>query len=183
MAKKVLILTGSPRRGGNSDSMAAAFKLGAEKAGAEVQQVDMAELNVKGCNVCDKCWTDDMVCVFQDDMQKVYPLLEWADMLVFAFPIYYFTYPAQIKVFFDRLYPYAFQNQEKAENKEAVLLVCGEIDDPSVFDGVISTYRITCSYMKWNDSGVVCATGVNHIGDIQGTQWLEKAQDLGEAVG
>jgi multimeric flavodoxin WrbA len=183
MAKKILILTGSPRRNGNSDALAEAFTTGAEKAGAEVRRVNTAELKIGACIACEKCWENDKPCIFQDDMEKIYPLLEWAEMFVLAFPLYYYTFPSQLKLVLDRLFPYAFKNTEVINGKDSVMLVCAETDNPADFDGVVSTYKIVGEYLTWNDKGVICAPGLGKKEDILNTNWQELAQKLGESLG
>ena len=183
MGKKVLVIVGSPRRGGNSDAMADAFTRGAETAGAEVRRINVSELKIKACTACEQCWESDRPCVFQDDMEKAYPLIEWADMFVFAFPLYYYTYPAQLKMFIDKLFPYEVRHTEATKDKETALLACGGTDDPSEFDGLVSTYRITCGFKGWKGKGVLCAHGLNSRDDILNTDWQEKARQLGESLG
>ena len=183
MSKKILVLTGSPRRDGNSDTLAKAFKSGAEKAGAEVQIVNTSTLKISACIACDKCWEKDAPCIFKDDMEKIYPLLEWADMFVLAFPLYYYTIPTQLKVALDRFYPFEFQKTEVTKGKDASMLVCAGTDDQKEFEGLVSTYKIICNYMNWNDIGMICADSLNAKDDILNTDWLKQAEILGEKAG
>ena len=182
MTKNILVLTGSPRKDGNSDTLAQYFIKGAEKTGAEVQQVNTSKLKINACIACDKCWEKDVPCVFRDDMDKIYPLLEWADTFVFACPLYFYTYSAQLKVVLDRLYSYEFRNRETVRGKNTVLLVTAGTENPDDFDGIVSSYKITCEYLGWNDKGIICADSLNAAGDILNTKWLEQAQKLGESL-
>ena len=107
MSKKVLILKGSPRKNGNSSALADQVALGARELGAEVDIVQLDEMQIAPCDACDFCQETDGVCVIQDDMQLLYPKIQQADALVIASPIYWFTFSAQTKLCIDRLY--AFQ--------------------------------------------------------------------------
>ena len=104
MSCKVLVVTGSPRVGGNSDTLAEAFIEGAKSAGCEVRRIDAGRAKIAGCLGCNYCFSHEGVCVQQDDMQQFYPDLHWADVLVYATPLYCFTYPAQLKAFQDRMF-------------------------------------------------------------------------------
>jgi hypothetical protein len=97
MVKKILVMTGSPRKGGNSDMLADAFIKGAESAGHEVTKFECAHKNIKPCIACDACYSQKGACVFNDDFNELAPLLEQSDVIVFAPPVYWFTFPAQMK--------------------------------------------------------------------------------------
>lgn len=86
--KDVLILSGSAREGGNSDVMAHAFAKGAMEAGHNVSIFNCAENPVNGCLHCDRCWRDGAPCIQEDNFTRLTPLLEKANMLVFASPLY-----------------------------------------------------------------------------------------------
>jgi multimeric flavodoxin WrbA len=104
-AAKVVILLGSPRRKGNSATLAEKVAAGAKAAGASVESFYLHGMNIKPCSACDACRGDiDTNCVIQDDMQILYPKLRAADAIVIASPIYWFTVSAQTKLFMDRCY-------------------------------------------------------------------------------
>lgn len=102
---KILVLQGSPRAKGNTRAMVAAFAEGATSAGHQVDVLDVCEMDIHGCVACEFCHTRGKgACAQQDDMQKVYTLLNGADMLVVAAPIYFHDIPGQIKCAVDRFY-------------------------------------------------------------------------------
>ena len=101
--KKVLVLTGSPRRGGNTDLLAEAFARGAKEAGYEVVIYETAHKNIKGCRACDCCFSTDKACVFDDDdFNKLAELLMESDAIAFSVPLYWYNFPAQMKAALDR---------------------------------------------------------------------------------
>ena len=102
MAKNILVLTGSPRNGGNTDQLADAFIAGAQWAGHTVTKYATADKNIKGCMDCKACFANGGVCVIPDDFPTLAPLMEQADMVVFATPLYWFSFPAQLKAAIDR---------------------------------------------------------------------------------
>ena len=99
---KVVILNGSPRKGGNTEIMAETFAKAADKH--EVEILNIAPMNIKGCLGCKYCYAHQGECVQKDDMSKVLEILKDADMVVFASPIYWFDITAQLKTVIDRLY-------------------------------------------------------------------------------
>ena len=87
---KIIVLNGSPRPSGNTKAMISAFTEGAERAGHEVTAFDVCRMSIKGCLACEYCHTKAFrQCVQKDDMQKIYPVLDEAEMIVLASPIYY----------------------------------------------------------------------------------------------
>jgi multimeric flavodoxin WrbA len=97
----VLGIYGSPRKGGNTDTLLDAVLEEAAKAGAEVEKVYCRRLKMSGCIECGGCDKTGQ-CVVDDDMQKVYPLLERAEAVVLAAPVFFYNVPAQCKALIDR---------------------------------------------------------------------------------
>ena len=181
MKKNILVLTGSPRVGGNSDLLADSFIKGAIKAGHEVAKCEVGRKNVKRCIACDTCFSTGNPCSLHDDFNDIAPHIEKADMIVFATPLYWFTFPAQLKAVIDKFY--AFNIGKKELNiKESILLVCGEDSDLSGFDGIISTYKLIASYQEWSDRGQLVVPGVYNKGDILSTDYLARAEEMGSNI-
>jgi len=182
--KNILVLTGSARKNGNSDRMADTFIKEALSVGHEVTKFETAKKEIRGCIACETCWSKGKPCSFQDDFDELAPLLETADVIVFATPLYWFTFPAQIKAFIDKLYAYAGKNcLRPLKIKECLLLVCGADDNLKIFDGIIATYKEIAHYMKWEDKGIVAVPKVNKKGDIEATDGLVKAKEYGKMLG
>ena len=101
---KIVVLNGSPRKGGNTEIMTQAFTKGAEKKGHEVVNLPVGTMKIRGCMACEYCFSHNGECAQKDDMTQVYEKLKDADMVVFASPIYWFDITAQLKAVIDRLY-------------------------------------------------------------------------------
>lgn len=94
----ILILNGSPRPNGNTAAMIRAYAEGANEAGHIIHVVDVCKMKINGCLACEYCHTKgNGVCIQKDDMQEVYPLLEQAEMIVLASPIYYHSFTGQLQ--------------------------------------------------------------------------------------
>ena len=102
--KKVLILAGSPRKGGNSDILCDAFAKGAAEAGHQVEKIYVQQLRIGGCMACYGC-RGTGVCVQKDDMASVLEKLIAADVIVLATPVYFYSMDGQMKTLIDRTLP------------------------------------------------------------------------------
>ncbi|MDR1148372.1 MAG: flavodoxin family protein [Spirochaetaceae bacterium] len=176
--KNILVITGSPRKNGNSTLMANAFIEGAKMAGNETMLFEAGKMKINGCIACDTCFTKGMACSFNDDFNKLVPMLENADIIVFCTPLYWFTFPAQLKSVIDKLYSF---NRGKKELKirESILMVCAETNDINDFKGIIKTYKLILNYKGWKNREILTIPNVNKIGEIQETDALKKANNIG----
>ena len=119
----IIVLNGSPRPAGNTKAMIEAYQAGAESAGHSVQVFDICKMNVHGCLACEYCHTkEDRVCVQKDDMQEIYPVLDEADMIVLASPVYYHGFSGQLQCAINRIYAL---DHPKNLKKAALLLSLG----------------------------------------------------------
>ena len=178
--KNILILTGSARKGGNSDLLAEAFAKGAKSAGHMVNIFSCGRSDIKSCLGCESCWATGNPCVQQDDFDELWPLLEQADMLVFCSPLYWYNISGHLKCVVDRLYPYSKKNKPRdLKIKETMLLMCGESWFEKSFAGPAEAYRQMIGYKGWSDRGRLFATRVFDKGEIAGSSILKKAEKMG----
>jgi len=183
MGKNILVLTGSARRGGNSDLMANAFIKGAEAAGNKVTKYETAFKDLKGCIYCDTCYSlgDDKACTHDDVFNELAPYYQTADVIVFATPLFWYTFPAQIKAAIDKLYSLMVGNKP-SNIKESMLLVCGTGKDTFKYDGIIKSYELIVSDRKWIDCGHYVVPDVTYVGDVAGTGHLVNIEELGRKI-
>ena len=114
MNKRVLIISASPRRSGNSDLMAEQFKKGAVEAGNTVEKIFLANKKIGYCLACDYCKKNNGICVQKDDMTDLLNSMMLADVIVLASPVYFYNVSAQLKTFMDRTYA-RFETFKKRE--------------------------------------------------------------------
>jgi len=103
---KIVCLLGSPRKKGNSATVAARLMERAAALGAEVETIYLNELSYKGCQACYACKTGSEICVMKDDLTSVLEKVKQADGVVMASAIYYGDITAQLKGFIDRTFSY-----------------------------------------------------------------------------
>lgn len=183
MSKNILVITGSPREGGNSELMADAFIAGAKAKGHETVKFRAAAKKINGCTACNTCWSKGRACSFDDGFTELEPLLEKADVLVFSSPLYWFGMTAQIKAAIDKFYAYLMDNcQRPLHIKESALLICGEGKEIESFNGAVETYKYTADYWRWKDAGVLVVPKVYAKGAIAKTDALARAEELGRSI-
>ena len=112
MEKRVLILSGSPRKGGNSDLLCDEFARGAREAGHQVEKIRVQEQKIAPCLACYGCRGTGM-CVQKDDMAAILEKMVAADVLVLATPVYFYSMDGQLKTLIDRTLPRYTEIQDK----------------------------------------------------------------------
>lgn len=183
--KIVAILLGSPRSGGNSEQLADALARGAEEKGFEVRKIRLAGKKLNGCLDCRKCWSTGTPCVQRDDMGAVHEGMADADVLVFATPLYFYSWSAQMKPVWDRLIPFFGDSAKiKFAGKRAVLLSAAGDAEESVFEGLRASFRLACGYAGWKIEGMICAPDMYPKTDMaeKGEKFLSEAYELGRSL-
>lgn len=149
----ILVLNGSPRKKGNTASLLAAFKEGAESQGHNVEIIAVGNLKLNGCLACEYCHTKgDGKCIQQDDMQPLYPKLASADMVVLASPVYYGSFSGQLQSCITRWYAPG----KPAAQKYAMILSSGSED---VYDALKAQYRDIVAFFGATDCGIKTFAG------------------------
>jgi multimeric flavodoxin WrbA len=179
MGKNILVLTGSPRKNGNSFAMTDAFIQAAEVKGHTITRFDTAMMNVNGCQDCKACFKTGKACAFDDDFNIIAPAIEAADAIVFTMPVYWYTVPAQLKAVIDKLFAFAV-GRKKLSGKECALITCCEEKEMTTMDGVRFVYEKTAAFWKWQSVGEVLVPGVFKAGDIEKTDGKEQAAALAD---
>ncbi len=155
---KILVLNGSPRPQGNTAAMASAFANGARENGHQVDVIHVCQKQIAGCLACEYCHQKnsghERQCVQRDDMQAVYPLLDEAEMIVLASPVYYHGFSGQLQCAINRIYAL---DKPKKLKKAALILSSG---DNHVYSGAIFAYQNSfLNDLKLEDMGIFTAHG------------------------
>lgn len=175
----VLILSGSPRKGGNTDLLVEAFVKGASQR-HHVEVVFVRDYKVSPCMGCNACIRNELhTCVQNDDMSLIYEKMSWTDMLVIASPVYFYGLSAQLKVVIDRFHS---PIRDRFRLKKMALLLVGAATLPELFDSILSQYRLCLNFFQLEDAGRVLVRGAKDKGDIWNTDALHEAFHLGSNV-
>ena len=179
MSKKIVVITGSPRKNGNSFAMTDAFVKAAEEKGHTVTRFDTSFMKIGFCHACETCYKSGKACSFDDDFNLIAPAVLEADAVVFTMPVYWYSIPAQIKGVIDRLFSLVVGGKDFA-GKDCALITCCEEEDMSVMDGVRVPMERTAALLKWNMVGEVLVPGVLEAGAIDKTDGCKQAAALAE---
>ena len=175
----ILILSGSPRKGGNTDLLVEAFVKGASQKN-HVEVVSVHDYKVYPCMGCNACFkSNGNTCVQRDDMPLIYEKMAHADMLVIASPVYFYGLSAQLKAVIDRCHN---PIRDSFRIKKIALLLVGAATLPELFDSILAQYRLCLNFFKLEDAGRVLVRGVKDKGDIQNTDALNEAFLLGTRI-
>ena len=175
----ILILSGSPRKGGNTDLLVEAFVKGASQK-HHVEVVSVRDYKVNPCMGCNACFKNkDNTCAQKDDMPLVYEKMSQTDMLVIASPVYFYGLSAQLKTVIDR-----FHNpiRDTFPLKKMALLLVGAATLPELFDSILTQYKLCLNFFKLENAGRVLVRGVKDKGDIKNTDALNEAFELGKQI-
>jgi multimeric flavodoxin WrbA len=187
----VLGIYGSPRKGGNTDLLLDAALAEARTAGARVETVYCRRLKMSGCLGCGGC-DETGQCVVDDDMQKVYPLLQQARAIVLASPIYFYGLPAQCKALVDRsqacwssrmLQKPTPEQRKTHDSGRGYLIAVGATKGQRMFQCMELTARYFYDALDMTYEGGLLVPGVEKKAQIaQNGPALERARALGREL-
>jgi multimeric flavodoxin WrbA len=182
----ILIINGSPRKRGNSATLAQQVASGAEAADAQVETVFLHGMDIAPCNACDACLKSaDPGCVIADDMQDLYPKLKEADVIVIASPVYWFTVSAQTKLFMDRCYAFEGPGENPLRDKRyAIILAYGDSDPfNSGAVNALRTFQDGLGYIGAEIAGMIYGSASKPGEIAQNEDLMERAFQLGKQLG
>jgi len=174
--KKVLILSGSPRKGGNSDLLCDEFMRGAKEAGHDVEKIWVATKKIDYCHACYYCQKSGGECTIKDDMADVLQKMINADVIVLASPVYFYSIDAQLKALIDR----TVARWTEVKNKEFYYIVTCADEERESQERTIECFRGYADCVEGAvEKGIVYGTGVYQKGEIVGTPMMEEAYQMG----
>lgn len=179
MKKTVLILSATPRPGGNSDTLCDQFALGAREAGHTTEVVRLRDRRIgycTGCGVCNRTHR----CVQKDDMAAILDKMVQADVIVLATPVYFYTMDAQMKTLIDRTVP----RYTEISHKDFYYLVTAADTNPAHLQRTIEGFRGFAEDCLEGavEKGIVYGVGAWQKGEIQHTPAMRQAYEMGRAV-
>lgn len=177
MSKKILILSGSPRKGGNSDLLCDEFTRGAQEGGNDVQKIFIRGKKIAPCSACYYCRDNGGVCAIKDDMAEILDKMLEADVIVMASPVYFYSIDAQLKAVIDR----AVAKWTEIKNKEFYYIMTAAEDSDTVMDCTLECMRGFAVCLDGSkEMGVICGKGVYEAGEIKNTPYIKEAYEMGK---
>ena len=173
--KKILILSGSPRKNGNSDLLCDEFARGAMEAGHEVEKIRVAEKKIGYCRACYAC-RGTGVCAVKDDMAEILQKMIDCDVIVLASPVYFYSIDAQLKTVIDR----TVARWLEVKNKEFYYIVTAADEELVSADTTLACFR---GYAECVDGaremGVIYGMGAYEKGEVKGKSAMTEAYEMG----
>ena len=176
----VLGIVGSPRKGGNTETLVDAVLAGAEEAGASTEKVLLRELEIGPCLACDACRRTG-ACVQKDDMGSLLEKMKDAEVWVFGTPVYWWGPTAQFKAFLDRWYG----SDRKAifPGKRVILTIPFEDTYAAAPRHTVGILTESLNYVGAEVVATVLAPRVHRRGEVsQRLDLMKVAQNAGREV-
>lgn len=179
MNKKVLILSGSPRKNGNSDLLCNEFMRGAIENGNQVEKIFIRDKNIGYCTACYYCKQNNGKCSQKDDMEDIIEKMKSCDVMVLASPVYFYSIDAQLKTVIDR----TVAQWTNIKNKEFYYIMTSADADKSAMDCTLECFRGFAVCLKNSEErGVIYGTGVYEAGKVKNTKFMNEAYLMGKNV-
>ena len=178
LSKKVLILSGSPRKGGNSDHLCDQFLKGALEAGHEAEKIFVSEKNIGYCRACYAC-RNTHKCFQKDDMEEILTKIVEADVLVLASPVYFYSIDAQIKTMIDR----TLARWTEIKDKEFYYILAAGEDSKAIMERSVECFRGFADCFKGSrERGIIYGHGLYAKDDAKTFAYTKEAYEMGKNV-
>lgn len=179
MSKKVLILSATPRKGGNSEILCEEFERGAKEAGNTVELIRLREQDIRYCTGCGVCNSTHR-CVQKDGMARILDKMVSADAIVLATPVYFYTMDAQLKTLIDRTVPRYLE----ISSKDFYFIVTAADTQQSNLERTVEGLRgFTAECLEGAaEKGVIYGSGAWQKGEIRQTPAIIEAYEMGLSV-
>lgn len=177
--KNAIIISSTPRKGGNSEVLANEFARGVKDAGHYVEVINLRDYNLKYCIGCYACHKNGK-CIHNDGMNELAKKLLKANVIVFATPVYFYSMSGQLKVFIDRLVPHYTKI-----TADTYLIATQWDSNEKNMENTFNAIRgctIDC-FENCKEKGVLYGTGLDSIGDAQkNKEYMLQAYTMGKNI-
>lgn len=179
MSKSVLVLSASPRKGGNSDLLCDRFMQGASESGHLVEKVFIKNKKINYCTGCGTCFSGNKPCPQKDDMADILDKMVSADVIVMSTPVYFYAMNGQMKTLIDR----TCARYQEINNKEFYFIVAAADTSKKAMQRTIEEFRgFTDCLTEPREKGVIYGTGAWNIGDIKDMPVMQEAYLMGKTI-
>jgi multimeric flavodoxin WrbA len=179
MSKKILIISSSPRKSGNTDILCERFAEGAIEAGNDTETIYLREKNIGNCLACDSCKRNGGECIRKDDMEDILRKMMGSDAIVMATPVYFYSMNAQMKNLIDRTY----SRYLGIKDKEFYFMVTAADDDIKAMERTVEGFRgFTYCLEGAVEKGIIYGVGSWNKGDVKGKRAYDDAYGMGRSI-
>lgn len=179
MSKKIVILSSTPRRGGNSELLCEQISAGAKDAGHQVNKIFIRDYKINYCTGCGVCFNGGKSCPQQDDMAEILDRMVAADVIVMATPVYFYTMSGQMKTLIDR----TCARYREIRKKEFYFVVAAADSNLKAMERTIESFRgFTSCLDEAVEKGVLYGTGAWAKGEIKKSDTYNRAYEMGRMI-
>jgi len=177
--KKVLVVSSSPRKGGNSDLLCDEFIKGAVESGHDVEKIFVRSKKINYCTGCGICVKEKKPCPQKDDMAEILDKIIYSDVIVMATPVYFYTMCGQMKTVIDR----TCSRYTEIKNKEFYFILTAADNNLQAMERTVEEFRgFTSCLSKPKEKGIIYGTGAYTIGEIKKKPAMKQAYEMGYSV-
>ena len=178
MCKKVLVLSSSPRKGGNSDTLCDQFIKGAQESGNDVEKIYLRNKRINYCTGCGTC-NLQKPCPQKDDAAEVIDKMVKADVIVLATPVYFYTMSAQMKTLIDR----SCARYTEISNKDFYFIATMAETEANRIERTFESLRGFTDCLEGpREKGTIAAIGVWQKGEVNDKHYMQQAYEMGKAI-
>lgn len=177
MNKRVLALSSSPRKGGNSDLLCDQFVQGAQEMGHQVEKIFLRDRTINYCTGCGTCLDGRKNCPQKDEMPEILEKMVVADVIVMATPVYFYTMAAQMKTLIDR----CCSRYVEISDKEFYFILAAADSNEAGMERTLEGFRgFTSCLTGARERGYVLGVGAWNMGDIKKSEAMRQAYKMGK---
>ena len=179
MSKNILVISSSPRKGGNSDLLCDQFIAGANESGHNTEKIYVRDKKINFCTGCGTCFQGKKPCPQRDDMSEILEKIVSADIIVMATPVYFYAMCGQMKTLIDR----TCARYTEISNKEFYYLITAAVGQKRALERTVEEFRgfLDCLNNP-KEKGIVYGTGAWNIGDIKQSEAMLQAYHYGKSA-
>lgn len=181
--KRIVVISSSPRKDGNSAELCKQFVKGAKEAGHDVELFYLQDFRMSPCLACEYCRSHDRQCVIKDDADTIIDKIIQSDVFVLATPIYFYSVSAQLKILMDRMFAREYEIRDGDKKRESYLILTSGAPDHESMVGAVESYRGFIRVLRTvEDKGVIYGTGAFHKGDAEKHPSFKEAYEIGQCI-
>ncbi|NVM55762.1 MAG: flavodoxin family protein [Candidatus Helarchaeota archaeon] len=173
---KILALIGSPRKGSNTDTVVDQILDGSKTKGHTSEKLYLYDYEISPCMDCRNCKKGDLICTIKDDMQKIYPKMEEADLIIFGTPIYFYGATGKMKLLIERMRPFIANG--KLKGKKGIVLAPSE-EGPKACGLLVKMFQMSFEYLGIEFAGKILPKAYERGEIKQNQKELKRAYEIG----
>jgi len=179
MNNNVIVLSSSPRRGGNSDLLCDQFIAGARDKGHQAEKIFLKDRKINYCTGCGTCIDKNKPCPQKDDMAEILQKMSGARVIVMATPVYFYTMCGQMKTLIDR----TCAGYRNLNDKDFYFIISAADNNKAAMERTLEGFRgFTSCLDNPREKGVIYGTGAWNMGEIKKSRAMEEAYDAGKSL-